>query len=55
MNMMRKPEALEILRDLQESGKLTPVIGRAFALREIVAAMQCMQDGNTVGRLIIAP
>ncbi len=50
----KKAEALEIFRDLLATGKLTPVIGRTFALDEVVAAMKCMQEGQ-IGRMIITP
>ena len=50
----KKAEALEIFRDLLATGKLTPVIGRTFALSEVVAAMKCMQEGQ-IGRMIITP
>jgi NADPH:quinone reductase-like Zn-dependent oxidoreductase len=51
----KKPEVMETFRDLLATGKLTPVIGRTFALSEVVAAMKCMQEGKVVGRAIIAP
>ena len=50
----KKAEALEVFRDLLAAGKLTPVIGRTFALSEVVAAMKCMQEGQ-IGRMIITP
>ena len=50
----KKAEALEIFRDLLAAGKVTPVIGRTFALSEVVAAMKCMQEGQ-IGRMIITP
>ena len=50
----KKAEALEIFRDLLATGKLTPVVGRTFALDEVVAAMKCMQEGQ-IGRMIITP
>jgi NADPH:quinone reductase-like Zn-dependent oxidoreductase len=54
MKMVKKPEAMEIFRGLLETGKLTPVIGRTFALREVVAAMRHMQEGQ-IGRMIVTP
>ena len=51
----KKPEVIEIFRGLLETGKLTPVIGRTFALTEVAAAVKCMQDGTTIGRMIIVP
>jgi NADPH:quinone reductase-like Zn-dependent oxidoreductase len=53
--MLKKPEALAIFRDLLESGKLAPVVGRTFPLGEVPAAMRCMQEGNTPGRVMITP
>ena len=55
MEMPKKPVAMEIFRSLLEAGKLAPVIGRTFALTEVVAAMKWMQEGKTVGRAIITP
>jgi NADPH:quinone reductase-like Zn-dependent oxidoreductase len=53
--MLKKPEALAIFRSLLESGKLAPVVGRTFPLREVPAAMRCMQEGQALGRVIITP
>ena len=50
----KKAEALETFRDLLATGKITPVIGRTFALGEVVAAMKCMQEGQ-IGRMIVTP
>jgi NADPH:quinone reductase-like Zn-dependent oxidoreductase len=50
-----KSETMEIFRSLLETGKVTPVVGRTFGLDEVVAAMQCMQEGTVVGRLAIVP
>ena len=55
VKMIKKPEALAIFRDLLESGKLTPVVARTFPLSEVPAAMRCMQEGKTLGRVIITP
>ena len=40
---------------LLESGKLTPIVARTFPLSEVATAMRLMQEGNTVGRIIIVP
>jgi NADPH:quinone reductase-like Zn-dependent oxidoreductase len=53
--ILKKPEALAIFRELLESGKLAPVVGRTFPLSEVPAAMRCMQEGKTPGRVIITP
>jgi NADPH:quinone reductase-like Zn-dependent oxidoreductase len=50
-----KHEVMEIFRGLMEAGKLTPVIGRTFSLSEVAAAVQCMKEGRTIGRLMITP
>jgi NADPH:quinone reductase-like Zn-dependent oxidoreductase len=50
----KKPEMMAVFRDLLETGKLTPVIGRTFALSEVAAAMKCMREGH-LGRMIITP
>jgi NADPH:quinone reductase-like Zn-dependent oxidoreductase len=43
------------LQFLLESGKLTPVIGKAFSLDEVPAAVSRMKDGRAFGRSIIVP
>jgi NADPH:quinone reductase-like Zn-dependent oxidoreductase len=50
----KKPEVMEIFRGLLETGKLTPLIGRTFALGEVAEAVKCMQQGE-VGRMMITP
>jgi D-arabinose 1-dehydrogenase-like Zn-dependent alcohol dehydrogenase len=46
---------MEIFRGLLAAGKLTPVIGKTFALHEVAAAVKCMQEGSVIGRAIITP
>jgi NADPH:quinone reductase-like Zn-dependent oxidoreductase len=53
--MLKQPEAMPIFRELLESGKLTPVVGRTFALDEVPAAVRWMREGHTPGRAIITP
>jgi len=53
--VLGKPEAMARFRALLESGRLTPIIGRTFPLGEAAAAMREMENGRTVGRLIITP
>src|SRR5262245_7017308 len=53
--MLKKPEALAIFRDLLESGKLAPVIARTYPLSEVPQAMRCMQEGKTLGRVMVKP
>lgn len=53
--LIKKPEAMAIFRELLESGKLTPIVARTFSLREVPAALRWMQVGHTPGRAIITP
>ena len=53
--MLKKPEAMAIFRDLLESGKLTPIVGKTFSLGEVPAALRWMREGHTLGRAIITP
>jgi len=54
-NMLKKPEAMAIFRELLESGRLTPIVGQTFPLDEVAAALQWMREGRTPGRAIITP
>jgi NADPH:quinone reductase-like Zn-dependent oxidoreductase len=44
---------LMILRDLIESGKITPAIDKAYPLAETAAAIQHVQDGQARGKVVI--
>lgn len=55
MDMPKKPVAMEFFRRLLEAGKLTPVIGKTFGLHEVAAALECMQEGKIIGRMIVTP
>jgi NADPH:quinone reductase-like Zn-dependent oxidoreductase len=55
MDMPKKSVAMEVFRGLLEAGKLTPLIGKTFGLHEVVTALQCMQEGKIIGRLIVTP
>jgi NADPH:quinone reductase-like Zn-dependent oxidoreductase len=55
LKMRSKLELTTQLRGLLESGALTPVIGRTFSLEEVPAAVRCMQEGKTPGRIMITP
>ena len=50
-----KQQAMTTLKALLESGGLTPVVARVFGLTDVAEAMRCMQDVNTVGRVVIVP
>ena len=55
MNIPKKLEVMAIFKDLLESGRLTPIVGKRFSLDEVPAALQWMRDGHTPGRAIITP
>jgi len=46
-------EDLEVLRELLEAGKVTPVIGRTYPLREVPEAIRQLEAGHTRGKLVI--
>ncbi|MBC7983666.1 MAG: NAD(P)-dependent alcohol dehydrogenase [Candidatus Obscuribacterales bacterium] len=49
---------LEVMTELQallECGKVKPIVAKTFPLGEVAVAMRCMQEGSTLGRIIITP
>jgi NADPH:quinone reductase-like Zn-dependent oxidoreductase len=44
---------LDVLRELIESGKVTPAIDRTYALDEVAAAIRHMLDGHTLGKVTV--
>ena len=44
---------LSVLRELLESGKVTPAIDRTFPLSEVAAAIRYFQEGNARGKVVI--
>ena len=44
---------MEVLRELLEAGRVTPVIGRRYELSEIADALQYMGEGHTQGKIVI--
>ena len=44
---------LRVLRDLIESGKVTPVIDRTYPLSQTPAAIRHVQDGRARGKVVI--
>jgi NADPH:quinone reductase-like Zn-dependent oxidoreductase len=53
--MRSKLELTTELRRLAAAGRLTPIIGKTFPLREVPAAMRCMVEGRVLGRVMITP
>jgi NADPH:quinone reductase-like Zn-dependent oxidoreductase len=44
---------LNVLRDLLQQGKVTPVIDRRYALNEIPAALRYLEEGHARGKVVI--
>jgi NADPH:quinone reductase-like Zn-dependent oxidoreductase len=44
---------LELLRDLMQAGKVTPVIDRQYPLQETAAAMRYLEQGHARGKVIV--
>lgn len=53
--MPSKKEAIAVLRELLESGKVTPIIGSTFQLSEVREAFRHMIEDQTQGKVIITP
>jgi NADPH:quinone reductase-like Zn-dependent oxidoreductase len=48
-------EAMALLAELLQEGKVTPVIDRAYPLEEVREAMRRLQEGTAIGRIIVTP
>ncbi len=44
---------MALLRELLESGKLTPPIDRTYPLSEVPDAIRYLQDGHAKGKVVI--
>lgn len=44
---------LSVLRELVESGKVTPAVDQTYPLSEAAAAIRYLQDGNARGKVVI--
>jgi NADPH:quinone reductase-like Zn-dependent oxidoreductase len=53
--MPSKKETIAVLRELLESGDITPIIDRTFPLSEVPEAIRRLQSGQALGRVIITP
>ncbi len=47
------PKDLDVLRDLMQAGKITPVIDRRYALSEVPEAIRYLEQGHARGKVII--
>jgi NADPH:quinone reductase-like Zn-dependent oxidoreductase len=48
-----RQEDLEVLRELIEAGKVTPVIGRSYPLAEVPEAIRQMVEGRGGGGKVV--
>ena len=48
-----KPEDLQALLELIEAGKVTPVVGRTFALPEAADALRYLEEGHAAGKVVV--
>ena len=51
--MPTKPEAMALLRELLEAGKITPVVDRAYPLAEVREAFRHMTQDETQGKVVL--
>jgi NADPH:quinone reductase-like Zn-dependent oxidoreductase len=49
----RDQSDLLVLKDLMESGKVTPVVGRTYPLARTAEAMACFGEGHARGKVVI--
>jgi NADPH:quinone reductase-like Zn-dependent oxidoreductase len=50
-----RKEDLNILRDLMEAEKVTPVIDRTYKLSEAPAAIAYLETGRARGKVVLTP
>ncbi|MGZ8794649.1 MAG: zinc-binding dehydrogenase [Gaiellaceae bacterium] len=48
-----REQDLETLRELLETGKVTPVVDRTYPLAEVPEAIRYMRKGNARGKIVI--
>jgi NADPH:quinone reductase-like Zn-dependent oxidoreductase len=48
-----RAEDLQVLRELLETGKVTPVVDRTFALSEVREAIRYLREGRARGKVVI--
>ena len=47
-------EDLAVLKELVETGQVTPVIDRRYTLSEVPKALRCQGEGHSWGKIVIA-
>jgi NADPH:quinone reductase-like Zn-dependent oxidoreductase len=48
------PQDLNALRDLMQSGKVTPVIDRTYTLNQIPEALRYLEEGHARGKVVVS-
>lgn len=48
-----KKDAMAVLRELVEAGKVTPVVGKTFPLAEAAQGIRYLADGQSVGKVVL--
>lgn len=51
----RKQEMMATLRELLETGELTPMIDQVFPLSEVSRALRRLESGDAIERVVIVP
>jgi NADPH:quinone reductase-like Zn-dependent oxidoreductase len=52
-SMPAKEEAMAVLREFAEAGKLTPVIDRTYPLSDVCDAIEYLEQGDVRGKVVI--
>ena len=50
-----RKDSMAVLKELLETGKLTPIVDRTFPLSAVPEALTYLQSGNACGKIIITP
>ena len=53
-SMPNKKDSMELLKELLEAGKLTPVIDRTYPLGEVAEAIRYLEEGHARGKVVIS-
>ena len=51
--VLENNEDLMVLKELIESGQVTPAVDRTYPLSEVPAAIRYMQEGHARGKVVI--
>ncbi len=55
VSMITKPDRRDVgfMKELLESGKVTPVIDRRYPLSEVAEALRYLEEGHAQGKVVI--